>query len=125
MRASPLARHGLSDVPTPLEPLGQSSRSLAGGGSTLGAGGGATAAAALGFAAAGFFSTSSSQPARSTTNVRPSTSFDEFMAREAIMRLLAKCSCRGADARLRACALHLSSLNLRRARPTVRVIQQA
>src|ERR1041384_7978105 len=58
MRASPLARQGFSEVPTPLEPLGQSSRSL-GAGSGVGVGAGATTAA-LGVGAAAFFSAGSS-----------------------------------------------------------------
>src|SRR6187402_213213 len=77
MRDSPVARHGLAEVPMPLEPLGQSSRSLAGG-SALGAGGGATTGgAALGLAADGFFSASSSQPARSVARPSTTQSLDE------------------------------------------------
>src|SRR5690349_3340002 len=72
MRRSPLAKHGSASVPTPLEPFGQSSRSLGGAGGVLGAGG-ATAAggAALGATAGGsFFFASSSQPKTSEANPR-------------------------------------------------------
>src|SRR6478752_3589091 len=81
MRDSPLARQGSAEVPTPLEPLGQSSRSLGGAGGVLGTGGvGMAAAGALGLAGGASFLASSSQPSRSVVNERASSSLDGFIA---------------------------------------------
>src|SRR5262245_28009671 len=81
MRVSPLPRQGAAEVPTPLEPWGQSSRSL-GGASAVGATAGAAlaSAAALGLVGAASFLGSSSQPSRSAANKGTSTSFDDEMA---------------------------------------------
>ena len=79
MRELPLAKQGSAEVPTPLDPLGQSSRSLGGAGGVLGTGGGVGAgAAALGLVAAGGFA-SSSQPSWSVRNGKVNSSVDSFM----------------------------------------------
>src|SRR5450432_1025030 len=79
MREAPFPRHGSVKVPIPLDPSGQSSRSL--GGWALGAGGGATAATeALGLAAGSSFLASSSQPRRSVASTTADRSFDDWIA---------------------------------------------
>jgi hypothetical protein len=82
MRESPLPRQGLSDVPTPLDPFGQSSRSLGGASAVGAAGGGATAAVgALALATGGAsLAGSSSQPQASAASTTMSGSFDDWLA---------------------------------------------
>src|SRR4051794_35183415 len=78
MRESPLARHGSACVPTPLDPAGQSSRSLGAGAAV---GGGATGAAAateaLGLEAGASFFASSSQAKSTVASTKSDTSLDD------------------------------------------------
>src|SRR6478609_1144121 len=77
MRASPFPRHGSFWVPTPLEPSGQSSRSLGGAGVGGGGGGVTTAAEALGFAGGSSFCAGSSQPSSSVASANADRIFDD------------------------------------------------
>jgi hypothetical protein len=81
MRESPLPRHGSVKVPTPLDPSGQSSRSLGGWALGVGVGAGATVAAeALGLAAGdSSFLTSCSQPKTSVASTKTDKSFDDWL----------------------------------------------